>query len=55
MGQLEQALASLEASVGEAHRQTDALNKAFRKLLSATKAGNIQQLERGLAQLPELG
>ena len=53
MGQLEQALAALETSVSEAQKKSDELNKSFRKLRGAIKAGNIQQIERGLTQLPE--
>lgn len=55
MAQFEEALADLESSVAEAQKRADALTKSLRRVLHAARSGNVQQIERGLAQLPALG
>jgi hypothetical protein len=55
MAAFEQALSTLENSVVEAAKSADLLSKALRRLLSAVRSGNVQQIEKSLSMLPSLG
>ena len=55
MAEFEQALSTLENSVVAATKSADLLSKALRRLLSAVRSGNVQQIEKSLLLLPPLG
>ena len=55
MAEFEQALSALENSVVATTKSADLLSKELRRLLSAVRSGNVQQIEKSLLLLPSLG
>lgn len=55
MAEFEQALSELANGVAAASKSADALAKALKRLSSAVRSGNVQQIEKTLSLLASLG